>query len=113
VTLVSGLVPTWIHEAADGLFKTPFGKFFFAARDSPPRVTTSSFTPEQLGQLRQAVLQGIREAVQEGREPLVAAIVENTAALHRMVDTLRQDLTYTTTSIVHFAAPTPPSQGNG
>jgi hypothetical protein len=59
------------------------------------------------------VLQGVREAVQEGREPLVAAKVENTAALHRVVDTFRQDLTYTTISIVHSAAPTPPSQGNG
>jgi hypothetical protein len=33
VTPVSGLVPTWVHKAAEGLFKTPFGKYFLAAHD--------------------------------------------------------------------------------
>lgn len=113
VTLVSGLVPTWVHKLAD-LCTNPIGKLF-SARDRTPEVTVTSppLSPAQLQQIREAVQLG----VQEGNKPLVRSVAGIEALLRETRDGLnqlqQQGFTYTTTSTVYLAAPPQPSQNNG
>jgi hypothetical protein len=115
VTLVSGLVPAWLHKLADSHIKNPYGKFFFSARDRTPEVavTVPPLSPAQLEQVKEAV----RVGVQEGTKPLVDALTAAQPSFMALRETLRQleqnGLTHTTTNTVRLAAPPQFSQGNG